>query len=117
MEKNNLVEQTVIQHNKDLAIGCPILFAMNNSLTTNQDEHVQREAAFSLLAAGLRQFLHGQITLPITGSLGSMLIPSSLIQIDLASLGIDSLSISVSTTMVRALILLLLFHQCLLPLW
>lgn len=96
VEKSNLVEQAIIQHNKDLRIGCPTLFTMNNSLITNQDEHVRRKAIFSLLAAGLIQILHGQITLPITGSLGSMLIPSSLIQIDLTSLGIDSLNISVN---------------------
>jgi hypothetical protein len=96
MEKNNLVEQAIIQHNKDLTIGRPTLFAMNNSSTTHQDEHVRTEAIFSLLAAGLRQILHGQITLPITGSLGSMHIPTSLIQIDLASMGIDSLNISVN---------------------
>jgi hypothetical protein len=97
VEENNLVEQAVIQHNKDPTIGCPALSALNNRVTTtNQDEHVRGEAIFSLLAAGLRQILHGQITLPFTGSLGSILVPSSLIQIDLISLGIDSLNISVN---------------------
>ena len=96
VEENNLVEQAVIQHNKVPTIDSPTLSAMNNRVTTNQDEHVRREAIFSLLAAGLRQILHGQITLPFTGSLGSVLIPSPLIQIDLASLEIDSFNISVN---------------------
>jgi hypothetical protein len=125
VEKNNLVEQVVIQHNKDLTVGCPTLSAMDNSLTTNQDEHVpnvmminqketdqnqvpatndllvpimdnnlteeqrdreQREFIYNFLAAGLKHL----------GIMGGLAIPNSLIQIDLAALGISSINIVIN---------------------
>lgn len=96
VDTNNLVEHAIIQHNKDLAINCQTLLVMNNSLTTNQDKHVKREAIFNLLTTWLRQILHGQITFGVTCSLGSMPILISLIQIDLALLGINSSNITVN---------------------
>ena len=52
----------------------------------------QREAISGFLAAGLRQIFNGQIAPGTTGTLRNLPIPSSLIQIDLASLGINSLN-------------------------
>jgi hypothetical protein len=70
---------------------------MINNIFEEQRDYEQREAISSFLAAALRQIFNVQIA-PGTRTLRNLPIPSSLIKIDLASLGINSLNTTLNTS-------------------
>jgi hypothetical protein len=100
-QENLVVEQTGTQQDDQQHVTVPpaltVMTGSNiNWLPTNQKDIDQREAISKFLADGLRQLIVNQSNDGFSKIMGSLDTPSSFIHIDLAALGITSLSIAVN---------------------
>jgi hypothetical protein len=91
-----VIQQVAVEQTQVPANNNPLIPGMNNTLTKEQRDNMQREVIFNYLADGLKQLIVNQRVSGASGLRGSLSIPSSLIKIDLSGLGINSISISVN---------------------
>jgi hypothetical protein len=96
--------QTQLQdsENQDANLDHPSLKFTIRSNSNNHSESrkviEQRKAILKFLAKELKHLADGQSNIGSSKLMGSLTVPNSLIQVDLAALGITSLQIVVSTS-------------------
>lgn len=91
-----VIQQVAVEQTQVPANNNPLVPCMNNTLTKEQRDNMQREVIFNYLAGGLKLLIVNQRVSGASGLRGSLSTPSSLIKIDLSALGINSISISVN---------------------
>jgi hypothetical protein len=85
------LNQMVASDNRDTMAGNPLLIDITGNSPTSRKDRMQREAIINFLVDGLNQLINSQ-----SNAAGSIAIPNSIIKIDLAALGIESLNIAIN---------------------
>jgi len=95
LEQNNMLvnQERAQEYNSQIANNLAIVPAKPGT-TAEQNDRVQKEAITNILVSG--QIMNNQLNIQGSRPLGSLAIPNSIIHIDFAALGINSLNITVS---------------------
>jgi hypothetical protein len=97
LEQNSMLvnQERAQEYNSQIANNLAIVPAKPGT-TAEHNDRVQKEVITNILVSGLRQIMSNQLNIQGSRPFGSLAVPDSIIRIDLAALGINSLNITVS---------------------